>query len=58
MPELDGLGAIEKIRAGEVGEKARSLWIAVLTADAARGAEGTGPRRRRERLPRQAGKPD
>jgi CheY-like chemotaxis protein len=34
MPELDGLGAIEKIRAGEVGEKARSLWIAVLTADA------------------------
>jgi CheY-like chemotaxis protein len=34
MPELDGLGAIEKIRAGEAGPNARGLWIAVLTADA------------------------
>ena len=34
MPELDGLGAIERIRAGEVGEVARKLWITVLTADA------------------------
>ena len=34
MPELDGLSAIEKIRAGEAGEAARKIWIAVLTADA------------------------
>jgi len=34
MPELDGLGAIEGIRAGEAGEAARKIWIAVLTADA------------------------
>jgi len=34
MPELDGLTAIEKIRAGEVGPHAKGLWIAALTADA------------------------
>lgn len=34
MPELDGLSAIERIRAGEAGEAARRIWIAVLTADA------------------------
>ncbi len=34
MPELDGLGAIEKIRAGEAGEAVQKIWIAVLTADA------------------------
>jgi PAS domain S-box-containing protein len=34
MPELDGLGAIEKIRAGEAGPVAKALWITVLTADA------------------------
>ena len=34
MPELDGQGAIERIRAGAVGEQARGLWITVLTADA------------------------
>jgi CheY-like chemotaxis protein len=34
MPELDGLGAIEKIRAGEAGAVATALWITVLTADA------------------------
>jgi CheY-like chemotaxis protein len=36
MPELDGLGAIEKIRAGEAGPDARDLWITVLTVDARR----------------------
>jgi CheY-like chemotaxis protein len=36
MPDLDGLRAIEKIRAGEAGPDARGLWIAVLTADARR----------------------
>ena len=34
MPELDGLGAIEMIRAGAAGEATRRLWITVLTADA------------------------
>lgn len=34
MPELDGLGAIEKMRAGEAGEAARRVWVTVLTADA------------------------
>jgi PAS domain S-box-containing protein len=34
MPELDGLGAIERIRAGAAGEAARGVWITVLTADA------------------------
>jgi len=34
MPELDGLTAIEKIRAGEAGVHAKGLWIAALTADA------------------------
>lgn len=34
MPELDGLAAIEKIRAGDAGEDARNIWITALTADA------------------------
>jgi PAS domain S-box-containing protein len=34
MPEIDGLEAIQKVRAGEAGEPAQRLWIAALTADA------------------------
>jgi CheY-like chemotaxis protein len=34
MPELDGLMATMKIRAGEAGEAARNIWIIALTADA------------------------
>lgn len=34
MPELDGLGAIERIRKGEAGDVAQRVWITVLTADA------------------------
>ena len=34
MPELDGLGAIAKIRAGDAGDSAQAVWITVLTADA------------------------
>ncbi len=34
MPELDGLGATMKIRAGESGEAIRDVWIVALTADA------------------------
>ena len=34
MPELDGLGAISRIRGGEAGSGAASVWITVLTADA------------------------
>jgi len=34
MPELDGLGAISRIRGGAAGDNARSVWITVLTADA------------------------
>jgi len=34
MPEMDGLTAIRKIRAGEAGPAATDLWIVALTADA------------------------
>ncbi len=34
MPELDGLAAITKIRAGDAGADKRDLWIIALTADA------------------------
>ena len=34
MPELDGLSAITKIRAGDAGADKRDLWIIALTADA------------------------
>ncbi len=34
MPELDGLSATVKIRAGEAGAAARDVWIIALTADA------------------------
>lgn len=34
MPEMDGVTATKKIRAGEAGEPARAVWIIALTADA------------------------
>lgn len=34
MPEMDGIAAVEEIRAGRAGERARSVWITALTADA------------------------
>ena len=34
MPEMDGLTAIRKIRAGEAGLTATDVWIVALTADA------------------------
>ena len=34
MPEMDGLTAIRKIRAGEVGDAVTDIWIVALTADA------------------------
>ncbi len=34
MPELDGLTAIERVRAGDAGEKVKDIWMAALTADA------------------------
>jgi len=34
MPELDGLSAITKIRAGDAGADKCDLWIIALTADA------------------------
>lgn len=34
MPEMDGLSATKKIRAGAAGESARNVWIIALTADA------------------------
>ncbi|HVU33093.1 MAG TPA: ATP-binding protein [Opitutaceae bacterium] len=33
MPEMDGLAALERIRAGEAGDDARRSWIIALTAD-------------------------
>ncbi len=33
MPDMDGLTALQKIRAGEAGLRAQTLWIAALTAD-------------------------
>jgi len=33
MPELDGISATRKIRAGEAGEALRNVWIVMLTAD-------------------------
>ncbi len=33
MPELDGLGVLEEIRAGQAGPRAQSIWISALTAD-------------------------
>ncbi|MBS0630768.1 MAG: response regulator [Verrucomicrobia bacterium] len=34
MPEMDGITAIKKIRAGEAGDAMRGCWIIALTADA------------------------
>jgi PAS domain S-box-containing protein len=33
MPQIDGLAATRRIRAGEAGEAARGVWIIMLTAD-------------------------
>jgi CheY-like chemotaxis protein len=33
MPEMDGLSALERIRRGEAGPRAQTMWIAALTAD-------------------------
>ena len=33
MPEMDGLSALERIRRGEAGPDAQTLWIVALTAD-------------------------
>ena len=33
MPEIDGLTALARIRAGAVGRHAQNLWIAIVTAD-------------------------
>ncbi len=34
MPEMDGIAAIEEIRAGRAGARAQTVWITALTADA------------------------
>jgi PAS domain S-box-containing protein len=34
MPELDGIGVLEQIRAGRAGRRAQSIWVSALTADA------------------------
>ena len=34
MPELDGISALEQIRAGRAGLRAQTVWISALTADA------------------------
>jgi PAS domain S-box-containing protein len=33
MPEMDGLSALERIRSGEAGPKAQTMWVIALTAD-------------------------
>jgi CheY-like chemotaxis protein len=33
MPEMDGLQALERIRRGDAGARARTMWIIALTAD-------------------------
>ena len=33
MPEMDGLQALERIRRGDAGPRARTMWIIALTAD-------------------------
>lgn len=34
MPVMDGLGALQAIRAGQAGDAARDIWIIALSADA------------------------
>lgn len=34
MPEMDGLSALERIRRGDAGPKAQTMWVIALTADA------------------------
>lgn len=34
MPEMDGIAALAEIRAGRAGLRAKTVWIAALTADA------------------------
>ncbi len=33
MPEMDGLAALERIRRGEAGPRAQTMWVIALTAD-------------------------
>lgn len=33
MPELDGLSALERVRRGEAGPRAQTMWVIALTAD-------------------------
>jgi CheY-like chemotaxis protein len=33
MPEMDGLSALERVRRGEAGPRAQTMWVAALTAD-------------------------
>ena len=33
MPEMDGISALERIRRGDAGEQAQTMWIIALTAD-------------------------
>src|SRR6185369_118323 len=33
MPELDGLSALERVRRGEAGPRAQTMWVVALTAD-------------------------
>jgi PAS domain S-box-containing protein len=34
MPEMDGIAALQEIRAGQAGPRAQTMWIIALTADA------------------------
>lgn len=34
MPEMDGIAALQEIRAGQAGLRAQTMWIIALTADA------------------------
>jgi CheY-like chemotaxis protein len=34
MPEMDGLAALHEIRIGSAGQRAQTIWIIALTADA------------------------
>ena len=34
MPEMDGITALQEIRAGQAGPRAQTMWIVALTADA------------------------
>jgi CheY-like chemotaxis protein len=34
MPEMDGIAALQEMRAGRAGFPAQTLWVVALTADA------------------------